>query len=629
MRISDDTIAAVRDAADVVDVVGDYVRLKKRGSNFVGLCPFHSEKTPSFNVNPGLGIFKCFGCGEGGDVFHFVSRIENLSFPEAVRALGERVGITIAEDDDEQEDASAREGILHALQFAARFFYQKLTKGEEGAVAREYLAKRQIAPEMVKRFGIGYAPDEWDGLLKAATAASISESMLEEAGLILPRRDQSGYYDRYRHRLIFPIVSHVGKVLGFGGRLLGPADDQPKYINSPETEVYHKGKVLYGLYHAKNAIRGKEEAVLVEGYTDVVALHQAGVEYVVASSGTALTPDQVRLVGRYANRIVMMYDADSAGAKATVRGIEILLEAGMAPYVVQLPDGEDPDTFVHRFGAESFETALQDHRQDFVTHLYGRARAKGSLEEPDSRASVHHAIMRMVSKIPDQLMRESYVQRAASVMGVPDVYLRRAMDAERKKKPGRQKSREPVREERAPVQGPAHTADLLAPEVRIQPLPEEKTLLRLMLDHGAPMISFILSRTSLDEFTEGAPRDSARALVGQFEKGQLDRTAFLDGSLGPEVQRLAAEILTDREEPSDNWGKKKQIFVPGLNEDARAAAAGAMTLLKLDRLDEMIGKLRHSIHSTERREGDVRAVQEELVRLQQLRRKIEEREFLK
>ncbi|NNE70797.1 MAG: DNA primase, partial [Rhodothermales bacterium] len=272
MRITDDTIEQVRSSADVVDVVGEYVRLKKRGSNYVGLCPFHSEKTPSFNVNPSLGIFKCFGCGEGGDVFSFISRMENLSFPEAVGVLAERVGITI-ESGQPDEDASAREAILHALQFAARFFYQQLTQGDGGSVARDYLAGRQIDPEMVKRFGIGYAPDAWDGLLKAATGAGISEGMLEQAGLILQRRDGSGHYDRYRHRLIFPILSHVGKVLGFGGRILEKADDQPKYINSPETEVYHKSRVLYGLYHAKNAVRGREEVILVEGYTDVVALH--------------------------------------------------------------------------------------------------------------------------------------------------------------------------------------------------------------------------------------------------------------------------------------------------------------------------------------------------------------------
>ena len=624
MRITDETIESVRDAADIVDVVGDYVRLKKRGSNFVGLCPFHSEKTPSFNVNPGLGIFKCFGCGEGGDVFSFVSRIESLTFPEAVTALAERLGIQIEQDGQPDDGASEREAILHTLQFAARWFYQQLTREPVGEKARAYIAERQITPEMVKRFGLGYARDEWDGLLKAATEAHITEEMLEKAGLILPRRDGTGYYDRYRDRLIFPILSHVGKVLGFGGRILEKADDQPKYINSPETEVYHKSKVLYGLHHAKNAIRGREEVVLVEGYTDVIALHQAGVEHVVASSGTALTPDQVKLIGRYARRVIMMYDADAAGVKATVRGIDLLLQDGLAPYVVALPEGEDPDTFVLRYGAEGFEEALRERRQDFVSYLHDRARAKGSLDEPDSRADTHHAIMKLVSRIPDQLMRESYVQRAASVLGVPDVYLRRAMQTDRR----RTRAREARKERNADAgAAPPKAAVPMAGPAR-GPLPEEKTLLRLMLDHGAPMVSFILSRTALDEFSHGASRDLAAALVEQFEQGTIRKRAFLDGSLGPDVQRLATEILTDREEPSDNWERKRQIAVPQLNEDAKAAASGAMTLLKLDRLDEMIARLRHGIHIAEKDGEDVRPLQEELVGLQQLRRRIEDREFL-
>ncbi|MFT5143747.1 MAG: DNA primase [Rhodothermales bacterium] len=626
MRISEETIEAVRGAADVVDVVGDYVRLKKRGSNYIGLCPFHTEKTPSFNVNPSLGIFKCFGCGEGGDVFSFLARVETLSFPEAVTALAERVGIHIEDSGEPDEAASAREAILHALQFAARYFYQQLTQGEGGSKARDYLATREIAPEMVKRFGIGYAPDEWDGLQRAAKDAKISESVLEQAGLILARRDATGYYDRYRDRLIFPIMSHVGKVLGFGGRQLEKIEGQPKYINSPETDVYHKSRVLYGLYRAKNAIRSREEVVLVEGYTDVVALHQAGVEHVVASSGTALTTDQIKLIGRYARRVIMLYDGDEAGAKATVRGIDLLLQAGLAPYVVSMPDGEDPDTYVKKFGAEAFETALKDRRTDFVTYLHARARAKGSLDQPDSRAETHHAIMRLVARISDQLMRESYVQRAASVLGVPDVYLRRAMNTDRQRDRSRAIAKEKETESTAPTSQPEQAEPALAIQA-IEPLPEEKTLLRLMLDQGAPMVSFILSRTALDEFTFGPSRDTAAALVEQFEAGEIKTRVFLDGSLGPEVQRLAAEILTDRDEPSDNWGKRR-IVVPTLNEDAKAAAAGAMTLLKLDRLDDMITKLRHGVLGAEQEGRDVRPLQEELVGLQHLRRRIKDREFL-
>lgn len=626
MRLSDEIIEEVRAAADVVDVVGDYVRLKKRGSNFIGLCPFHAEKTPSFNVNPRLGIFKCFGCGEGGDVFSFVSRVENLPFPEAVRRLAERFGITIPEPEPEDGSGSVEESIYHALRFSARFFHDRLAQGGDADLARRYLQQRGLGTDIVKRFGLGYAPDSWDGLLTEATEASIQVETLEKAGLVLPRREGDGWYDRYRGRLIFPILSHVGKVLGFGGRILVDDPGQPKYVNSPETAVYHKGRVLYGLYQAKQAIRAKEEAILVEGYTDVIALHQAGVHHVVASSGTALTSDQVRLIARYAKRVLLLYDADDAGARATARGIDLCLEGGIVPYVVALPDGEDPDTFARKQGGEAFETFLAEKRQEFVAYLHEKARSEGTLDAPESRAAAQHAVVRTIGRIPDPLLRESYLQQAASVMDVPDVYLRRALDRERiqggrRREPqGRAPSRPPE------IAGIRQTEGAEKP-VFGEPLPEEKTLLRLMLENGSEMVAFVLSRTSLDEFTEGPARDAAGQLVRLYQEGQLDRRPFLDGTFGDGVRALASEVLTDAVEPSANWSKRR-IEVPRLNEDAHAAAAGAMTLLKLDRLDAMIADVRHALFRQEQEGGDVRALQEEMLSLQELRRQIEDRRFL-
>jgi DNA primase len=628
MRLPDEIIEEVRAVADIVDVVGDYVRLKKRGSNFIGLCPFHAEKTPSFNVNPRLGIFKCFGCGEGGDVFSFVSRVENLPFPETVRLLAERFGVSIPEPEPEDGTGSEQESILHALRFAARFFHDRLARADDADVARRYLQRRGLGTEVVKRFGLGYAPDAWDTLLEAAREASIAEETLEKAGLVLPRREGGGWYDRYRARLVFPILSHVGKVLGFGGRILVEDPAQPKYVNSPETAVYHKSRVLYGLYQAKQAIRAKEEAILVEGYTDVVALQQAGVGHVVASSGTALTPDQVRLVSRYARRVLLLYDADDAGAKATARGIDLCLEGGLVPYVVALPDGEDPDTFVRNQGGEAFEAYLVGHRQEFVAYLHERARLEGTLDAPESRAAAQHAVVRTIGRIGDPLLRESYMQQAASVLDVPDVYLRRALERER-----RQGERRPAASDRGPERpresvptGAGASVESRRPSPG-EPLPEEKTLLRLMFENGSEMVAFVLSRTSLDEFTEGPSRETVTHLVRLYQEGRLDRRPFLDGTFGDEVRSLASEVLTDAVEPSANWSRRR-IDVPRLNEDPHAAAAGAMTLLKLDRLDAMIAEARHALFVTEQEGGDVRALQEELLSLQQLRRQIEDRQFL-
>jgi DNA primase len=624
MRISDDIIAAVRDAADIVDVVGDYVRLKKRSSNFVGLCPFHAEKTPSFNVNPRLGIYKCFGCGEGGDVFAFVSRMETVSFPEAVRSLAERLGIPIPEEGADPAEDSERESIHHALQFAARFFHEQLTHPDSGEVARAYLAGREVAPEMVRHFGIGYAPDAWDGLLTEATQAGLDVTFLEKAGLVLPRRDGSGYYDRYRHRLIFPIFSHVGKVLGFGGRILEKADDQPKYINSPETLVYHKSRVLYGLYQAKRDIRGKEEAILVEGYTDVVALHQAGVRHVVASSGTALTTEQVQLLARYAKRVLLLYDADAAGQKATVRGIQLLLAAGLAPFIVRLPDGEDPDSYVRVNGAEAFVEFVRRERLDFVAYLHGRARQSGALDAPDTRAAAQKAIMRIVGAIPDPLVREAYVQEAASIMDMPESMLRQAMAGRRREAPRNRDSAD----ERSARPKPAAVVPVDRPVDVAEPLPEEKTLLRLMMERGREMVSFIMSRTTFGEFSEGPAREAAGILVRQFEAGEVSAEPLVAGRHGDAVQRLVTEILTDTDEPSEHW-KHRKIPVPGLNEDPEAAAAGAMTLLKLDRIDQMIEDLKQQLRELENQGSDVRPLQEELVGLQKHRKRIEDREFLR
>ncbi len=326
MRIPEETIEAIRAAIDIVEVVGEYVPLRRRGANWFGLCPFHEEKTPSFSVNPHLGIFKCFGCGRGGDVFAFIQQIEHVSFVEAVRMLAERAGIPLPDGEEEADDP--RPALYHALRFAARFYFEQLTQSEAGQVARAYLKQRGIHPEAVRRFGLGYAPNAWDALLKAATEAGIRSEVLEQAGLVLPRKERGGYYDRFRHRLMFPIFSHTGRVVGFGGRLLEPDPEQPKYINTPETPVYHKGRILYGLYQARQALRTQEEAILVEGYTDVIALHQAGIEHVVATSGTALTPDQARLLARYVRRVVLLFDADAAGQQAALRSIELFLERG-------------------------------------------------------------------------------------------------------------------------------------------------------------------------------------------------------------------------------------------------------------------------------------------------------------
>lgn len=625
--IPESSIEEVRSLADIVDVVGDYVRLKKRGSNYVGLCPFHSEKTPSFNVNPKLGIFKCFGCGEGGDIFSFVSRVETLSFPESVRLLAERVNVIIPEEDAPGEDASETEAIYHALRFAARFFHDGLAQMEDAQVSRDYLKNRGVSHDSIKSFGIGYAPDGWDSLLKAATEAHLDLAVLEGAGLIIAKKDGKGYYDRYRHRLIFPIFSHVGKVLGFGGRILRE-DDEPKYINSPETKVYNKSRVLYGLYHAKNTIRSKEEVIMVEGYTDVVSLNQSGVENVVASSGTALTEDQIAALSRYAKTIVLLYDADQAGLRAALRAIDLILKQGMIPYAVSLPDGEDPDSFVRTHGGPKFETYLREHRQNFIEFVLENAAKAGRMDSPEGQAAVQRTIIQSIAQIPDDLVRESYLRSASSSLDIPDMQLRpilaATMKGDRKKVVIRAK-RKSDRDDFHARQPPAITE---RKGVSPTPIPAEKKLLQLMLEEGTAMIEWVMGSMPLSDFTEGASRSMAAELVRQYEAEELDRRIFFGDSMGNDIQALAADIMMVAVEPSENWKRRKNISVPKLDEDASEAAAGAMVILKLHRIEETEERLRKEIYQRQTAGEDTLELNQKLLELQRFEKVVKDRKFI-
>lgn len=640
MFIPDHKIEEVRAASDIVDIVSDYVRLKKRGSNYFGLCPFHHEKTPSFSVNPSMGIYKCFGCSKGGNVFQFVMEMESIGFPETVRMLAERAGIPLPEQEEEREEASEIESIYHALRFAARFFYDQLTQTEAGKPALAYLTGRGFAPRTIKQFGLGYAPDRWDALLKEAEQNHVAPEMLEKAGLALPRKEGEGYYDRFRGRVIFPIFSHVGKVLGFGGRIMTTAPDQPKYINSPETKVYNKSRVLYGLYQAKHAIRKSEEVILVEGYTDVISMHQGGVGNVVASSGTALTPEQVKVIGRYAKRVLLLYDADTAGADAALRGIDLVLAQGLSAYAVALPGGDDPDSYVREHGGEAFQEYAKKHRQDFAAFIYGMARRRGQLDTPEGQAETMHALLASVARIPDPLMQETFMRRASEVLEVPDMQLRPVL--RKLLQDQRQQTRRETRREEiiAPGPRPAAVASIpaavdapveepaLPPAQAPEPAPQEKTLLRLMLEHGSPMVAFILNHMALEEFTAGPAREIVEILLQMYREGTVETQRFFDGSFSEAVQRLAADVLVDRYEPSENWALKQNISVPRINEDAQKAATSAMTLLKLNRVKIAIDQHKERIYRASQGQGDLHALQAELMHLFELQKQIKRREFL-
>ncbi len=401
MTIPKDVIDRIRQAADIVAIVGQSVTLKQTGNHFSGLCPFHREKTPSFKVFPDSQNFHCFGCGEGGSVFDFVMKTDGLSFPEAVRQLGAEVGVEVPDRDVHDEADDVRAEISETLELAARFFVSELG-GPRGGPARTYLAGRGLTDETIARYRLGLAPAGWDNLIRAL-ARHRDPAALERAGLAIPGKKSGRHYDRFRDRIVFPITGPSGRVVGFGGRVLG--DEEPKYLNSPETPVYHKSSVLYGIREARTLARQEKRVIIVEGYMDVLALHQAGVTNAVATCGTAVTADHARVLSRFAPEIVFVFDGDEAGLRAALRGFETLLPTGVTVSAVELSKGQDPDDIVREGGAEAFGARVEA-RQDVVGFFYRQSRGDPKPAAVDRLAS-------LVARVPERIPRRELSARAA------------------------------------------------------------------------------------------------------------------------------------------------------------------------------------------------------------------------
>ena len=431
LNLSRETIEQVQQTADIVEVVGDFVSLKKKGQYMMACCPFHNEKSPSFSVTPSKGIYHCFGCGKSGDSIQFIMDHETFTFGEAIVYLANKYNIEIAEYGNKDEDVqlkTERESIQIALQYAADHFKQNLWETEEGkSIGLSYFRERGFIDPILKKFDLGYSLDEWDGLLKRAVADQYQPDVLLKAGLVLQRDNandttQVKYYDRFRGRVMFPIHSVAGKVIGFGARILSKEKNQPKYLNSPETEVYHKSKVLYGLFQAKAAIRKLDECFLVEGYTDVISMHQGGIEHVVASSGTALTEDQIKLVRRYTPNITLVYDGDNAGMKAALRGVDLILEQEMNVSIVVLPDQEDPDSFVRKKGGDGFQAFVQEHKKDFITFKASLLSEEAG-RDPYKKAAVIKDIVESITRVKDGIKRAVFFRECSRLLDVDEQVL--------------------------------------------------------------------------------------------------------------------------------------------------------------------------------------------------------------
>jgi len=573
-RLSQDDIERTREATDIVELLSQYLPLKRAGKNYVALCPFHSEKKPSFNVSPERQIYHCFGCGAGGNVYTFMMEMEKVAFPEAVRMLAKKAGIALKEEDAQ---TGPREVLYSANQFAADFYSTTLLKRETGSRGREYVKKRGFSKEVIQGFNLGFAPPEWDGLKTAAK--SFAEDVLLRAGLIV-RSEKGRTYDRFRDRLMFPIRNTSGRVVGFGGRSVG--DGTPKYLNSPETELYRKSSVLYGLWQAKQDIRKSERAVIVEGYTDLISVWSAGVKGVVASSGTALTQEQSKLLSRYSREVVILFDSDTAGDDAAVRGLDILLEQDLDVNVVSLPPGHDPDSFVKKEGGSSL-VSLIDSAPSFFDFKLSYLENKHDLSKTSQKAKAIGEMAGSLGKISDPVKRQLWVKRLAESLGIAEDALLRTIPRSRL-------------DEDAGI------------EVNLIPSSPEQTELRLIGFMLGDKNAFDLVKESLtiDDFLG----TSSREMVGKIFESKDD---------GKEVK--PADILSSIADKDSMDIVSGAMIVSSEDFDVANECMGLVSKIKDNRIKRrMNGKLRE-IREKESRGEAVSRLQREYQSLVELRRK--------
>lgn len=664
MRIPDDTIERIKQAADIVEVVGDFVSLKKRGSNYTACCPFHNEKSPSFNVNPARQIYKCFGCGKAGDSVRFVMDIENVGYGEALRFLAKKYGIEIEEQAPTPEDLlkqNERESLFIVLNFAKTYFHELLTQHEEGqSIGLSYFRERGFTTPTIDAFELGYSLNVWDGLLQEAEKRGYNRDILEKAGLILNKENESGgarkVFDRFRGRVMFPIHNVSGRVIAFGARILVADKNQPKYLNSPETDAYHKSQVLYGIYQAKQTIRQEDVCYLTEGYTDVISLHQAGIKNVVASSGTSLTLEQIRLIARFTPNVTILYDGDAAGIKAALRGLDMVLEEGLNVSIVTFPDGEDPDSYVRRVGAEAFKTYIKTKASDFI-RFKTETLLRDAGDNPFKRAEVIGEVVSSIVRIPDALQRQVFFRTTAQQLRVDEQTL--ISEGNRLiRKQQEQKSHDTKRQQdrinnnqagtnagsfadinallaEAGISSPGHADgppdDFFADDSgsaqqattstartrraeRTALSYQEEECIRLLVNYGArelepgiTLCQYMLSE--LGEITfQTAPYDLMLSLYREaFLHGDiLTADDFLNKADQPEAQQEAITLTTPRHEISDGW-LKHEIFVPSeedLNILADAAFGNVLRIKKMLAEEKMLEIRRGIIETTDPEESD-------------------------
>lgn len=639
MRIDPETIERIKQAASVADVIGDYVTVKKKGANYWACCPFHGEKTPSFSISPSKGIYKCFGCGKAGDSVRFIMEIEGLGYGEALRHLAKKYGIEIQEKeltDDQVQKQNERESLFIVLDWAKDFFKKQLNESDEGrSIAKPYFKERGFSVATMDAFELGYSPEAWDLLYKTAIKHGFSEEIIQKAGLVTQKNDEGKQFDRFRNRVIFPIQNVSGKTIAFGARILkSDQKNQAKYLNSPETEVYHKSNILYGIFQAKNAIRTEDMCYLVEGYTDVISLHQAGVKNVVASSGTSLTVEQIKLIGRFTKHITVLYDGDAAGIKAALRGLDLILEEGLQVNLVVFPEGHDPDSFVRKMGSEAFLEFVKKESKDFISFQASLFVAEAG-DDPFKKAEGIKEMVQSIAKIPDAIQRSLFIQKTASMMKMDEDVLLSEMNKIHLK--SLKQSVSPLPEistqQKKELQGIIEP--LAEPEKEIQDpvYYQEYECVRLIINFGNLEISpekapgVTLLHYMVDEL------EGIHFHTSLFEKVlNFARVAFHEGkNPGPEyflhhedeeIQRLAIDISSEKHSLSTAWKEKHEIFVKVEKELLEDLAFKNILRLRKTYNDQKLSEILEKIKSFQGTEDQMNRMLEEFLELKEIQKNI-------
>ncbi|MAM20051.1 MAG: DNA primase [Christiangramia sp.] len=625
--ISKTTIDTVFETARVEEVIGDFVQLKKSGSNLKGLSPFTDERTPSFMVSPVKQIWKDFSSGKGGNVVAFLMEHEHFNYPEAIRYLAKKYGIEIEETeqtDEQKEQANERESMYLVSEYANKFFQQQMHETDEGlAIGLSYFKERGFTAETIKKFQLGYSPDEWEALTRAALEEGYQLEYLEKTGLTIVKEERK--FDRFKGRVMFPIHSMSGRVLGFGGRILNNTKKAAKYLNSPESDIYHKSKVLYGIYYAKQEIAKEDNCYLVEGYTDVIQFHQSGIENTVSSSGTALTPEQIRLINRLTKNITVLFDGDAAGTRASLRGIDLILEQGMNVKVCTFPDGEDPDSFAKSNSDEELKEYLEENSRDFISYKASLL-VEEAKNDPVKKADLIRDMVNSISKIPDSIQREVYLQECSRIMDISENVLYATLaqlqkaDGKKVDHQPRQQNMEVVREEQAP-------------KVKVDRLYIlEKTIIKILMLYGSMEEDFedlllkqneetgdlvlepethhakVFEKIFLDlqedeiALSNDEFRELYQLLIDRLNKGEEVAVETLVNEIEPDKAAKITNILMEEEQYElHNW-QKHDILVK-LKEHSVSQWVN-QTILNLRRhlIDLKIGQLLEEIKTVETEE---------------------------